>query len=309
MEYWKITLPAAPDTLDALTARLTALGFDSFQIEDERDVLAQSPHWEMTDGALLAHYKGACRVLVYLPRSPEGEAGLTALRGLCPEAAAERVREEDWAENWKRYYEPIPVGRRLVIHPAWLPRPDYGPRAVYLSNPGCCFGTGLHASTRLCLGLLEARDVTGARVLDIGAGSGILGVCALLLGAAEAVAADIDPLASDTASRAAEANGAAGRYTALTGDFVKEEALRERAGSGFDLIFSNIVADVILALAPHTAARLAPGGAWVVSGIIDGRAAEVREGLEAQGFRVETAREENGWAAFSLVQPADRAAR
>lgn len=301
MDYLKITLPTSPDTLDDLTARLVSMGFDSFQIEDERDVLAQSPHWDMTDEALLAHYKGACRVLVYLPASPEGETGLSVLRELYPDAASELVREEDWAENWKQYYEPILIGNRLVIHPEWLPMPDYGIRAVYRSNPGCSFGTGLHASTRLCLKLLEGQDITGERVLDIGAGSGILSVCSLLLGAAEAVAADIDPLASDTAMRTAEANGVGDRYTALTGDFTQEEDLRKRAGGGYLVVLTNIVADVILALAPHIPTLLAPSGIWIISGIIDTRAQEVRERLEAQGFRLIEHREEAGWVAIKLT--------
>ena len=306
MEYWKITLPTSPDALDALTIRLTAMGFDSFQIEDERDVLAQSPQWDMTDEALLTHYSGACRVLVYLPDTPEGEAGIAALRGLCPQAEQERIQEEDWAENWKQYYEPILIGDRLVIHPEWLPLPDYGRRAVYFSNPGCSFGTGLHASTRLCLSLLESRDVTGRRVLDVGAGSGILSVSALLLGAAEAVAVDIDPLAADTAINTAKANHADARYTAHAGDFIADAALRKRVGGGYDLIFSNIVADVILALAPcilgpDGLSLLTPGGAWIVSGIIDARADEVQEKLKAHGFQIKNLREEQGWAAMELM--------
>ncbi|MDR1736872.1 MAG: 50S ribosomal protein L11 methyltransferase [Oscillospiraceae bacterium] len=296
MDYIKVTVPALPETLDEVGAALCALGLDSFQTEDERDVLAQSPHWEMTDEALLAHYKGACRVIVYLPR--EDAKALAALRALFPDAATETVREEDWAENWKQFYTPIEIGR-LVIHPEWLPLGDYAGRAVYLSNPGVSFGTGIHASTRLCLEILAAADVSGARVLDVGCGSGILGLCALLLGAREVSAVDIDPLAAGIALKTARLNGLSDRVRTFTGDFANDARLRGDVGAGFDLIFSNIVADIILALMPHIPPLLNPGGIWIVSGIIDTRAPEVARAASDAGLAAER-REKDGWVAFKF---------
>lgn len=301
-EYMKITLPSTPERLDSITAELTAMGLDSFQIEDERDVLAQMPNWDMTDEALLEHYRGACRVLLYVPDAPESGETLSVLRARFPELTLETVREEDWSENWKRYYEPILIGERLVIHPEWLEQPDYGHRAVYLSNPGCSFGTGLHASTRLCLRMMEAMDVTDLRVLDVGAGSGILGICALLLGAREAFAVDIDPLAADIARQTADANGAGGRYTACAGNFVSDSALRDSAGGDYQLIFSNIVADVIVALMPFIPPLMADGGVWVVSGILSERAGEVIDAAEHAGFTVTKQGGEAGWAALALTR-------
>lgn len=301
MEHIKVTLPVTPERLEDVTAELTAMGWDSFQIEDERDVLAQVPNWDMTDEALLEHYRGACRILLYVPLAANTEEALDALREQFPDMVCETIREEDWADNWKQYYEPILIGERLVIHPEWLEQPDYGSRAVYLSNPGCSFGTGLHASTRLCLHILEAMDVTGRKVLDIGAGSGILSISALLLGAREAVAADIDPLSADIARCTAMANGVGERYRTFAGDYIANAGLRESAGEGFDVVFSNIVADVILALLPHVPPRMAAGGVWIVSGILTERADEVVAAAKDAGLSVTEQREEAGWSALAFT--------
>ena len=299
MNYYKITINATPESLEDTAARLTGLGYDCLQIEDERDVEAQSPHWDMTDEALLEHYKGACRVILYMPEMPGAAEDVAMLSSLFDSVESELCREEDWAENWKQYYQPFLVGERLAVHPLWIPAEDYGGRAVYLSNPGMSFGTGLHVSTRLCLEALERRDLSGKRVLDIGCGSGILGLCSLLMGAESLRGVDIDPLAAEVALETAQTNGVADQCRFSAGNFLTDEALRKELGQGYDIICTNIVADVILAIAPYIPGLLAPGGVWVTAGIIDTRADEVAAAQAALGGTLtRTARD--GWEGMVL---------
>lgn len=300
MTWLKTIIPSAPDALEDTQARLTAMGIDSFQTEDERDIAAAAPGWEMADQSLLDYYTGLCRVIVYLPDAPNGLDTLAALRSAFPDVAVEAVKEEDWAENWKQYYKPFTIGKRLLVHPAWEPLGDTDGRAVFLNNPGMTFGTGLHASTRLCLELIDAYIPEGRSMLDVGSGSGILSVCSLLLGAANAVCVDIDPLAAEVSVENAARNGV--EVTALCGDILTDAALRESLGGGYGLICSNIVADVIIALCPLIPAMLAPDGVWIVSGIIDSRLGDVKGALIKGGFKVFAELDHGGWAALAVLK-------
>ncbi|MDR0293252.1 MAG: 50S ribosomal protein L11 methyltransferase [Oscillospiraceae bacterium] len=297
MSKWnEITLPVTPETLENLTARLVAEGFESFQIVDGKDIEIARPAWELFDAELL--HDAGCRIVLYLPAGDRD--GLARLRDLCPGMTARERDEEEWADAWKQYYKPMPVGERLLIQPAWLPPDNPGDRAVFLNDPGMSFGTGLHASTRLCLEMLESmRDAGGGvpykRVLDIGCGSGILSLCALLLGGESAAGVDIDPLAVRTAEKNARLNGVEERFTAFAGNYLSDEALRRAAG-GFDLVFSNIVADIVIALVP----LLAPFRArcrWVASGIIEERLEDVLSAARAAGLEAREIRVSEGWAA------------
>jgi ribosomal protein L11 methyltransferase len=232
------------------------------------------------------------RLLIYL--SPEDPESLGRLRKLAPDLTVRERCETEWSDAWKQYYKPTPVGERLLIQPSWLPVDNPEGRAVYLNDPGMAFGTGLHASTRLCLEMLESVKMTGRRVLDIGCGSGILGLCALLLGAGSALGVDIDPYAVRTAEENAKLNGVEDRFTARAEDFIKGGS-----AEGFDLVFSNIIADVIIPLAPV----IAPSDViWVASGIIEHRLDDVLNAAESAGFNAHSVRIEDGWAAVILLK-------
>ncbi len=290
MSRWlEVTLPATPETLDDLTARLVAEGFESFQIADPREAEEARPVWEIWDEDV----GDGCVVKLYL--SPAEGDRLAKLRSLCPELTVRERDDEEWADAWKQYYRPTPVGQKLLIQPAWLPLENGENRAVFLNNPGMSFGTGLHASTRLCLELLEAADVAGRRVLDIGCGSGILGLCALTLGASAALGVDIDPLAAETARENARLNALGERFTAVTGDLLNEDV---PVGTDYNIVFTNIIADVILPLAPLVPPLLAPGGVWIVSGIIDHRFSDVQTAAEAAGFTLINRQTREGWTAI-----------
>lgn len=201
---------------------------------------------------------------------------------------------EDWLNNWKKYFKPIAVGQSLLIRPTWEDTYDAKGRKVLHLEPGLAFGTGTHETTRLCMELLEQFVKPGMRVLDVGCGSGILSVAALLLGADSAVGVDIDALAVKTAAENAEINGVAQQFTAVCGN------LTEKITGKFDLVVANIVADVILTLTENIPQYLHPDSVYLVSGVIDAREQEVQTVI-AEKFEILERKEEKGWVALAVT--------
>ncbi|WP_294475201.1 50S ribosomal protein L11 methyltransferase [uncultured Intestinimonas sp.] len=312
--WLEVTLETTAPELDALCARLTMNGAVGLVIEDEEDFksfLEQNrQYWDYVDDGLLERMRGAARVKFYVTDDPDGQAQLRRwLAGVEAPYTTSRLRENDWATSWQKYYKPLAVGKRLYIVPEWErgePAPE-GRTALYL-NPGLTFGTGSHASTRLCLEWLEEFVRPGGRVLDLGCGSGILSVAALLLGAETALGVDIDPKAVDVAYENAALNGLGrDRCTFLAGDILTGGSLgAELAREPWDLVLANIVADVIIPLSARAEELLAPGGAFLCSGIIDTRAREVETALEGNGLRILSRKERDGWVALA-ARPEGRA--
>lgn len=309
--WLEVTLQTTGAELENLAARLTANGITGLVIEDEEDFrnfLEQNrQYWDYVDDALLARMRGAARIKFYVTDDDAGRAQMAAwLDGVeGAEVTTAPLRENDWATSWQKYYRPMTAGDRLYIVPQWereTPVPQ-GRRPLYL-NPGLTFGTGSHASTRLCLAGVERYAVPGGRVLDLGCGSGILSIAALVLGAGTAVGVDIDPKAVDVAYENAALNGIGrDRYTVRAGDVLADRALAAQlARTRYDLVLANIVADVIIPLSAHAGDLLAPGGVFLCSGIIDTRAAEVKAALEKNGLVVLDTRTENGWVAYAAGQ-------
>lgn len=239
----------------------------------------------------------------YLPVDDTLEGGLQTLRerldrlptDLQPQPAEmvlTFVEEEDWAEAWKAHFHPLPIGTRLVIAPSWS---EYAPNpgeVVVELDPGMAFGTGAHPTTRLCLKALERTITGGETVIDWGTGSGLLAIAAAKLGAAAVYAGDIDPLAVRVAEENVRRNGVED-WVLLTID--ETPACYPIKA---DVTVCNILAGVIVALAPDLAAVTRPGGRLITSGIIDTRADEVREGLERNGFRVTEVETQGEWVAI-----------
>ena len=302
MEWIEVTVRTSHTELDSLCARLEALGVEGLCIEDEQDFQQFLEHnhqyWDYVDNALEQRYAGLSQVRFYLSDDADGRARLDRLRAALPEELSVRqVRDEDWENNWKQYYEPFPVGERLMVVPEWLD-PDLQGRKALRLDPGLTFGTGTHATTRMCLEVLDGMDVAGARVLDLGCGSGILGIGALVLGAAEAVACDIDPNSRKASEGNAALSGVRERFCFYAGDVLADEGLRRTLGTDYDLVFANIVADVILPLSAFARRFLAPGGVFLCSGIIDHRAGEVEQALQANGWQIETHLHEDEWNCY-----------
>ncbi len=316
-------LEVSVDTTDAgmetVAAYLTGMDAGGLALENEgefRAFLEQNrQYWDYVDNALLERMKGVARVKFYVSDDPQGRRkleqvtqGLEELRGRTSaalgslEVRTASLREEDWANNWKRYYKPLAIGERLYIVPEWereAPVPP-GRTAVYL-DPGLAFGTGSHASTQLCLEEVEKYAPPGGWVLDLGCGSGILSIAALRLGAATAIGVDIDPKAADVAYENAALNGIEReRYTLRAGDVLCDRALVEDLSKRrYGLVLANIVADVIIPLSAQVPRFLEEGGRFLCSGIIESRLEEVRAALERNGLAVLEEKRRDGWCALT----------
>ena len=301
--------------LEPVETLLSAHGIDGVVIDDEtefQDFLENNhQYWDYVDEALEEQMRGTSRVTFYLSADEEGFAkmgevrvALQALkesRGDCGTLlmTMDNLQDADWENNWKQYYKPLEIGERLLVIPQWE-EADCGDRVPLILDPGLTFGTGSHATTQLCLTALEKAVHGGERVLDLGCGSGILSIAALKLGAKDAVAVDIDDKCLDVAYENAALNGI-GRdvYTVKVGDVLSDEGVRTELGGGYDVVLANIVADVIIGLAPMVRSLLAPGGLFLCSGIIDDRAEEVAEHLRGAGLDIMETRSADGWFAYT----------
>ena len=302
MRWIEVTVNCDRDP-DLVCADLAELGVGGMIVEDEQDFenFLENNHayWDYVDEELEAKFKGVSRVKFYLSDDEDGKAVLNAVAeflGKMPETAF--VQDSDWENNWKEYYKPIEVGEKLVVVPEWEPVPEDG-RIPLRLDPGLIFGTGSHATTRMCLAALEGYAGPGVRVLDLGCGSGILSIAALRLGAASAFACDIDEKCIDVAYENAALNGI-GRdaLTVRQGDATKEGALRTAIGTGYDVVVANIVADVIISLAPQVRHFLKEDGWFLTSGIIDDRAEETAAALKAAGWEIVETSSREGWYCY-----------
>lgn len=304
MNWLEITVNSSHGELGRLTDRLMGLGIDSLVTEDEEDIARfleeNRKYWDYVDEAFAASIRGVSRVKFYLEDSAAGRAELARLEGALPdkELLVTPVRDEDWENNWRAYYKPIPVGERLAVVPEWLELPEeYRGRIAVRLDPGLIFGTGSHATTQMCLRALEKVSAPGKTLLDLGCGSGILAIAGLLLGCESALGIDIDEKAPRVVMENAAANGiGADRLTALAGDVIADGGLA--GGRRWDVVTANIVADVIIALAPRVRGLLAPGGDFICSGIIEGRQAEVGRALAQAGFAVIEHYRQDNWNAY-----------
>ncbi len=226
--------------------------------------------------------------------------GLWHLSRICPlpEPAYRTLDEEDWAEAWKTHYQPIPIGRRLLILPAWLTAPS-GDRLPLIMDPGMAFGTGTHPTTQLVLAILEERLMPGQRVVDLGCGSGILSIAAARLGASEVVALDIDPLAVEVTRENMRRNGVEDRVQPAVGSLAA--LLQAHPPVQADLVLANILAPVLeTMLGEGLAETLLPAGLLVLSGVLDHQAEALSAAAEAHGLDLVEVRSQADWRALVL---------
>ena len=315
MKWLEVHIDTNHQGLEQVEAFLSGQGIDSVVIDDEgefQDFLENNhQYWDYVDEDLMAAEKGKSRVTFYLEANEDGFSTLAQVRVALaefkerhPECGSllmtlDNLEESDWENNWKQFYKPMEIGDRLIVIPEWE-NADIGDRVPLILNPGLTFGTGSHATTRLCLKALEQRVHGGERVLDLGCGSGILSIAALKLGAAHAFACDIDDKCQDVAYENAALNGIGKDvYTVRTGDILTDSAVQAEIGGGYDVVLANIVADVIIALAPAVRPLLKPDGVFICSGIIDDRAVEVADKLRQAGLAILESNQSEGW--FSYV--------
>ena len=314
MDWLELKIDTSHAGLDAVTELLEQQGVTGVMIDDEADFQSflenNRQYWDYVDEELLAQKKGVSRVTFYLERNENAlgtvaavRIAMAALKKEHPEYAPmlltiEDVADEDWENNWKQFYKPMEIGNRLLVVPEWE-EAHGGERVKLVLNPGLTFGTGSHATTRLCLQALDTHIHGGESVLDLGCGSGILSIAALRLGAARAFACDIDEKCVDVAYENAALNGIGkDRYTVRWGDVLSDEALRQEMGGGYDVVVANIVADVIMGLSGSVRPFLKAGGLFLCSGIIDDRAEEVLAKLKGDGWDVFEQRSSEGWFSY-----------
>ena len=314
MDWLELKIDTSHAGLDAVTDMLEQQGVTGVMIDDEADFQSflenNRQYWDYVDDDLLAQKKGVSRVTFYLERNEDAygtvaavRMAMSALKKEHPEYAPllltmADVADEDWENNWKQFYKPMEIGSRLLVVPEWEEAAD-PTRVKLVLNPGLTFGTGSHATTRLCLQALDTHIHGGERVLDLGCGSGILSIAALLLGADHAVACDIDEKCMDVAYENAALNGVGrDRYTVRWGDVVTDQALRQELGGPYDVVVANIVADVIKALASTVRPLVKEGGIFLCSGIIDDRAEEVAQCLRDNSWTIAETRSSEGWFSY-----------
>ena len=303
MRWIEVCVDTPGGEIDARCEELAALGAGGFVIENEddfREFLENNrQYWDYVDRELEESYSGVSRIKTYLADDADGRAILAAIRERYPSLGVSYVEDSDWENNWREYYKPIEVGERLVVVPEWEEPPQNG-RIPLRLDPGLIFGTGSHPTTRMCLAALEGCAGPGKRVLDLGCGSGILGIGALLLGCGICVGCDIDPKAPDVAAANAALNGIGpDRFSVYAGDILSDASLRRLLGGGYDLVLANIVSDVIIPLSALVGAFLAPGGVFIASGVIDGREDEVAAAIRANGFLIAEHFHEEEWHCFA----------
>lgn len=300
MDNWTeltISVPVADTDRAADIANMTVpYGLYIEDYSDLEEGAREIAHIDLIDEELLARDRTRSLIHVYLEPEVNPAEALAFLQerlsaaGIDNALSTRTVREADWANNWKQFFKPLPVGEKLLILPTWETDENKEGRAVLHIDPGMAFGTGGHETTRLVLETLEKTVKAGDRFLDIGCGSGILSIAALLLGAESAFGVDIDPLAVKTAIENGELNGMTPpRYEIVEGD------LADKVTGQYEVVAANIVADAIIALSPAVPAFLKEGGVYVVSGIIDVREADVVAALDRCGFTVAQRYEQRGW--------------
>ena len=312
MDYLEVTIQTASAGIELVANALTAGGFDSLVVEDQAEyenfLEDNRAYWDYIDEEFQAELQGLSRIKLYLEVDGNEEKQLKKLEKVLEalkkrtkknlgslEISSQLLPETNWEESWKDNYPPQPIGEKLIVVPCW--NPEAGGRIPVILDPGLTFGTGAHPSTQMCMEFMEELVKDGMDVIDLGSGSGILSIAALRLGAATAVGVDIDPKAEDIARENAAYNDFHGdRFDAVTGNVTEDHELMARlSGKHYDLVFVNIVADVIIGLAPVLKHFMDENTRVICSGILDVREAEVHEALTANGLAILATKSKEDW--------------
>jgi len=319
MNWTELCIFTSTEGSDILCGCLLGIGINGFVVRDSKDfeefLENKTSNWDYIDDDLMNLKDCETSVTVYLPDNAQGKemfdsikSELSRLKEIDEENAFGRLEyefknvcEEDWANNWKQYFKPLCVGDKLLIKPSWEEAPADDNRIILEIDPASSFGTGQHNTTQLCLELLEKNINGNEKVLDLGCGSGILSIAAILLGADYCTAVDIDQNSVKIAKENAEKNNIPKeKYTAYCGNVITDNELVKTIGNGYKIVVANIVADVLIGMSDLFSDFLTDDGILIMSGIIVERKDEVIEAVENQGFKVISVAEKDGWAAVSM---------
>ena len=296
--WTKLTVTGKTADLDGICAVMSMLD-NGLMIEDYSDFSLNGMYGELVDDTILNADRDTVKVSLFVPEDKSFieykeylETRIADL-GIDASISFEGVSEDDWAESWKQYYKPIPLGRVTVV-PAWEKYEAKDGEILVRMDPGMAFGTGTHETTRLVMRIMQDELRGGERVLDVGTGSGILSICASKLGAASCNAYDIDPVAVKVARENAKDDGC-DNITVGVSDLLAGVDL---SGGKYNFCVANIVADIIIRMMPDISDYLEVGAPLILSGIIAPRADEVREAVRAAGFEIVREEQENDWLAI-----------
>ncbi len=301
MEWIKIKIYSEKENLENLQTFLIDIGINGCSVEDSSDFLDflqnKSSNWDYIDESLMALKNVRSSVIVYLQDNEQGHMQFKLITESYPDFESESVSDQDWANNWKKYFKPIEIGSRLAIKPSWEEYDNKDTRKIVTLDPGNSFGTGTHETTRLCLEQCERLVNESCRVLDAGCGSGILGISALTLGAYDCTFFDIDQSSIETTISNSVINRVEDRALAIcTNIFEDKKTYSMLINRGpYDIVFANIVPDVINAMLPFLNNATAGDGCLICSGIIEEREDEVRRNMIINGFSYINSEKLNGW--------------
>ena len=302
MDWTEILVEVGADRIDEAAAIANMTVPYGIYIEDYSDLeqeVMEIAHVDLIDEDLLKQDRSKAKIHIYIdPEDNIGEAVQFLRERLNAAEIAHtidqsNVQEDDWLNNWRKFFKPMPVGEKLLINPSWFTDTDPKGRLVINIDPGLAFGTGKHETTRLRMEALERYVKGGERVLDVGCGSGILGIAAVLLGADSAFGVDIDETAVRTANENAQVNHVSDRMTAIAGDLV------DKVTEKYDIVVANIVADAIIALSASVMSFMTDDAVYIVSGIIDTRADDVKNAIKGH-FEIVEENTYHGWYCFVL---------
>lgn len=317
MDWKELRIYTDHNNIENLGAALISVGIDGIVINDPEDIrqfaAEKSDSWDYIDDELLkSAASGEPFFTVYLSDDDAGAQSAEAVAealgrleslGIKTRTESTGIREEDWANEWKKFFKPQPIGTKLLIKPSWESVPKGCERTVVELDPENSFGTGRHFTTQLCLELLEKHLKRGDRICDLGCGSGIIFICAMALGASYAFGTDISEDAVRISRRNAIKNGVPeNSFDVRHGDAAGDPELRKEACKGFDIVTANIVADVLLHMKELFADIIKPGGTLILSGIIDDRVDEVLENVKAQGFTLVEQLHRDIWNAAVFIK-------
>lgn len=298
--WTKLTAKGRTEDLDSICAVMSMID-NGIMIEDYSDFSFSGMYGELVDESILNADKTIVSVSVFVPEERNfAECRAFAIErfsalSIDAEISFEGINEDDWAESWKQYYKPIPLGRVTIV-PAWEEYTAKEGETVIRMDPGMAFGTGTHETTRLVIRLMQEVSLEGTKVLDIGCGSGILSICASKLGAESCNAYDIDPVAVKVTRENAR-DGGCDNIVAGVSDLLSGV---ERKAGGYDVCFANIVADIIIRMLPDIRPYLKAGAPIILSGIIEPSADMVRDKVRECGFTIVKEEKENDWVAMII---------
>jgi ribosomal protein L11 methyltransferase len=305
VDYIQVAIETTTEAVEAISYFLVEEQAGGVEICDPKDVLAQDKSvviYDLIDEALLEPANDRVYVNAYFSTEINLDEKLEAIKNHLNhikqflnigtgQISLKNIPEEKWANEWKKYYKPVKLGRNIVIKPTWEDYTSHGELIIEM-DPGMAFGTGTHETTAMCAALLEKHLQPESVVIDVGTGSGILGIIAAKMGAQKVVGVDIDPVAVKVAKENVRMNEVSAQMDVLKGDLI--DVITQKG----DIVVSNIIADVIIALATQVEKVLAANGIWIASGIIDSRKADVLEALSQNGWQVTEEVQDKNWVAL-----------